>query len=126
MISINCPGIATGLLKSIPIVRSAVKALNFPKSCKNSPQWDFVSGGSLLPGHACGLPTVPTLAYLLDVFWQLMDVECSLPRDCHSLGCDPYHSVFTYKRFCRPELRTPNLTKWQSDVAFVGQFLYVN
>ena len=126
MISINCPGIATGLFKSIPIVRSAVKALNFPKSCKNSPQWDFVSGGSLLPGHACGLPALPTVNYLLDVFRQLMDVECSTPRKCRTFGCDPYTSVFKSKWFCYPKLRRPDLKNWQSDQAFVRQFLYVS
>ena len=95
-------------------------------SFKNSPQWDFVLESHHLPGHACGLPALPTVNYLLDVFRQLMDVECSTPRKCRTFGCDPYTSVFKSKWFCYPKLRRPDLKNWQSDQAFVRQFLYVS
>eukprot|EP00090_Calanus_glacialis_P043131 TRINITY_DN7631_c0_g1_i7.p1 TRINITY_DN7631_c0_g1~~TRINITY_DN7631_c0_g1_i7.p1 ORF type:complete len:921 (-),score=153.36 TRINITY_DN7631_c0_g1_i7:68-2830(-) len=117
-------GIATGLFKNYPTVRTVLEALNSITNCKNSPQWDFVPGGANLPGHACGLPTLPTIEFLLDVYQQLQDVECSDPRECSTWGCDPYLSVFTSKWFCYPNIRKPNLLNWQSDQAFVNQFLY--
>ena len=125
-VQIMCPGIATGLFKNYPTVRTVLEALNSITNCKNSPQWDFVPGGANLPGHACGLPTLPTIEYLLDVYQQLQDVECSDPRECSTWGCDPYLSVFSSKCFCYPNIRKPNLLNWQSDQAFVRQFLYVS
>jgi len=101
-----------------------LEALNSITNCKNSPQWDFVTTESDLPGRACGLPTLPTIAYLLDVYQQLLDVECSDPKECSTRGCDPYLSVFTSKWFCFPNIRKPNLKNWQSDQAFVNTFLY--
>ena len=119
-------GLATGLFKNYPSVKRVLEALNQITNCKNSPKWDFVHGGSKLPGHACGLPTLPTIDYILDVYQQLMDVECSDPRDCSSWGCDPYLSVFRSKWFCYPNIRKPNLYKWQSDDSFARHFLYVS
>ena len=81
-----CLGIATWLFKNYPTVRTVLEALNSITNCKNSSQWDFVPGGANLPGHACGLPTLTTIEYLLDVYQQLQDVECSDPKRVQHLG----------------------------------------
>ena len=116
---------ADGLFKNYPSVKLVLKVLNSITSCKNSRHWDFVVEDPGLPGHACGLPILPTVEYLLDVYQQLQEVECSDPKECHTWGCDPYLSVFTSKWFCFPNIRTPNLRNWHSDQAFVSQFIQV-
>ena len=114
---------AEGLFKNYPTVKLVVKTLlNSVKDCKNSPEWEYVQGAGV-PGHACGLPTLPTVEYLLDVYQQLQDVECSDPKQCRARHCDPYLSVFTTKWFCYPDIRTPNLNHWHTDQAFVSQFV---
>ena len=107
-------------------MKQVINILNSITSCKNSPQWDFVTGDPYLPGYACGLPTFPTLEFLLDVYQQQLDIECSDPGECYTWGCDPYLSVFTSKWFCYPNIRKPYLENWSSDEAFVSQFLNVS
>ena len=70
------------------------------------------------PGHACGLPTIPSPDLLLTVMQRLQvvscewkmhlttldqfnlrfqDVTCSDPKPCFQPGCDPYLSFFRQK-----------------------------
>ena len=116
------------LFKKNQMIRDMEKALN-PGNCKNSPnKWDFVKKPGI-PGHACGVPTLPdpnVRAYIVDFYQQTLSVGCSDPKECSTRGCDPYLSVFTHKRFCYPNIRKPNLENWQSDQAFVNTFIYVS
>ena len=120
---IFCKGIASGLFRNYPSVKSVLEILTSLTNCKNSFKWEWVATGVNLPGHTCGLPTLPTVEFLLDVYQQLQDVECSDPNECYTSGCDPYLSVFTTKWFCHPHIRTPNLHKWYTHQAFANQFI---
>ena len=72
------------------------------------------------PGHACGLPTIPSPDLLLTVMQRLQvvsskwwmhltildqcdfmfqDVTCSDPKPCFQPGCDPYLSFFRQNIF---------------------------
>ena len=117
---------ADGLFKNYPSVKLVLMVQNSITSCRNTRKWDFVISDPALPGHACGLPTLPTVEYLLDVYQQLLDVESSDPTECNRWGCDPYLSVFTTKWFCFPNIRTPDLHDWRTDEAFVNQFIQVS
>ena len=119
-------GLIKGLFKNRPIIKLVLQVLNSVTNCTNSPNWNFVTDNLALPGHACGLPTQPTILYLLDVFRQLQQVDCSNPKDCKTAGCDPYTSVFKSKWLCFPNIRKPNLKNWKSDKAFVDTLMHVS
>ena len=117
--------IAEKLFENYPSVQNVINFLRSPSSCKNSPKWEFVVD-TALPGHACGVPTLPTVEYLLDVSRQVVAVECSDPEECDTEDCDPYLSVLTSKWFCFSNIRAPNLHDWDSDKAFVSHFIQVS